>query len=127
MAIDFRAGGPGERQNNDGQPTPEPSSSRRWAFVEDLHEVRIVLWGQIGPRETSALDARLLTMRVRSAPLIVDLTGVTDLQEETVTWLGVRHAEFGRERPMRVCVVADGRVHRRLTRSDAPQLRLTLE
>ncbi len=127
MAIDVRVGGPGERGNVEGKLPREPSPSRRWAFVEDLDAVRILLSGEVGSREITALDDRLLTMRVRSAPLIFDLTGVSELHEESVTWLGLRHAEFGRERPMMICVVADGRVHRRLTRPDAPQLRLTLE
>ncbi len=127
MALDFRVGRPDERRDENGVPLTGPSSARRWAFTEDLDAVRIALWGEVGPRETTALDARLLTMRVRSAPVIVDLTGVTNLHEDTVAWLGVRHAELGRERPMLVCVVTDGRVHRRLTQPDAPKLRLTLE
>lgn len=127
MAVDFRAGTPGTSRDAVENPPTEALASRRWAFVEDIDVVRIALWGTVGPRETAALDTRLLTLRARSAPLIFDLTGVSELHEESVTWLGLRHEEFGRERPMMICVVADGRVHRRLTRPDAPRLRLTLE
>ena len=89
--------------------------------------MRVILRGVIGPRETAALDDRLQTLRPRRAPLLIDLTAVTDLHEHTVTWLGLRHAQFGRERPVLVSVVSDSRIHARLTRRDAPQLRLTLE
>jgi hypothetical protein len=111
---------------DDSSPS-RPPDTRQWALAEELYAVRVVLWGAIGPAETSALDERLLRVRRRSAPLLLDLTGVTVLAEESVAWLGVRHAECGIERPMLVSVVADGPIHRRLTRPDAPQLRLTLE
>lgn len=115
-----------ERESEWGLDAERPAS-RRWAFEEALEAVRIVLWGEVGPRETAGIDEQLLTMRARSAPLLIDLTGVTSLHGATVVWLGLRHAEFGRERPMVVSVISDGRVHGQLTRPGAPQLRLTLE
>ena len=127
MAVDFRPGSPGESREAVADLSAELPVPRRWAFVEDSDAVRITLWGAVGPRETAALDTRLVTLRARSVPLIFDLTGVTELHEESVTWLGLRYDEFGRERPLMVCVVADGRVHQRLTSPDAPRLRLTLE
>ena len=103
-----------------------PSPAHRWTLVEDRDAVRLTVWGTVGPEQLGALDARLADL-TRRAPLVVDLTGVTDLHAETVRWLGARHAQDGQDRPMCVVVVADGHVHRRLTREDAPQLRLTLE
>jgi hypothetical protein len=124
MALDIRTT-PGPALGY-GSSSP-PHGTRQWALAEELYAVRVVLWGAITPAETSALDERLLTLRRRSAPLLLDLTGVTALAEESVAWLGLMHEEFGIERPMLVSVVADGAIHRRLTRPDAPQLRLTLE
>lgn len=106
---------------------PEAAPAPSWALLEELDAVRVVLRGAIGPRETVALDDRLEALRPRQAPLLIDLTAVTELHEHTVTWLGLRHAQFGRERPVLVSVISDSRIHARLTRRDAPQLRLTLE
>ncbi|MBA2349731.1 MAG: hypothetical protein H0V81_15730 [Solirubrobacterales bacterium] len=127
MAVDLVAEGAGEGPSAERRALADPAPACRWAFEEEFDAVRVELWGSVGPRETAALDERLLRLRERTAPLVIDLTGVSDLHEETVTWLGLRHAAFGRERPMLVCVVADGSVHLRLTRADAPQLRLTLK
>lgn len=129
MAVDVRFEGSDRTQRPGPSLTfvlPAPVAPR-WAFEEALDAVRIVLWGEIGSRETAGVDAELLTLRSRSVPLLFDLTGVTALDEDAVAWLGQRHTEFGRERPMVVSVISEGEVHDRLARSDAPQLRLTLE
>ncbi len=99
---------------------------RRWAVVEDPDAVRVVAWGTFGAAEAAALEERLATAGRQVAPLVVDLTGVTHLEPAGVTWLGERHDRDGHALPMLVVVVADGRVHRRLTEPGAPQLRLRL-
>ncbi len=127
MAVDVRFEGSNRAQGPRPQLEAVPSVGPQWAVEEALDAVRIVMWGEIGPQDTAGIDAQLLTLRARSAPLLLDLTGVTALHQDAVTWLGLRHAEFGRERPMVVSVISDGHVHGQLTRPGAPQLRLTLE
>ena len=100
---------------------------RRWALVEDRDAARLVVWGPVGPADIASLDARLAALADGRVPLVVDLTGVTELHPDAVAWLGRRHEEFGAARPMLVTVVADGHLHRLLTAPEAPRLRLRLE
>ena len=100
---------------------------RRWALVEDRDAARLVVWGPVGPADIASLDARLAALADGRVPLVVDLTGVTELHPDAVAWLGRRHEEFGAARPMLVPVVADGHLHRLLTAPEAPRLRLRLE
>lgn len=84
-------------------------------------------WGRIGAAETEAITAHVASLAPARTPLVVDLTGVTELHADAVAWLGARHQADGRERPLLVEVVADGHLHRLLTAPDAPVLRLTLQ
>lgn len=88
--------------------------TRSWALVEEPGEIRLTVWGMLGPAEIAALDRRLATP---VASLRIDLTGVTELHTDAVGWLGAR-------RPSDVVVVAGGAVHRRLREAALP---LTLE
>jgi hypothetical protein len=114
------------KSQDQGRPVDVPPEPRRWAVAEERDAVRVLMWGAVGAAETAAVDARLAETAPRAVPVVVDLTGATDLQVPAVTWLGERHREFGHERPLLVVVVADGHVHERLTRPEAPRLRLTL-
>lgn len=85
--------------------------------------MRAVVWGTLGAEEARAIEERLGAVQLGTLPLVVDLTGITRLEDAGVAWLGACHE---REGSALVVVVADGRVHRRLTEPGAPRLRLRL-
>ncbi len=96
---------------------------RRWAVAEDLDAVRAVLWGDFGVAEAGAIDERFAALPAGHAPVVLDLTGVTTLEDAAVVQLGDWHEQFA----LIVVAAGDGRVHERLTRPGAPPLRLSLD
>ena len=102
---------------------PEPS----WVATHEAGTAKLTVWGVLGTREIDELDASLPALALGASAIVIDLKGVTALHPAAVAWLGARHAEHGRERPVIVAVIADGHIHARLTQADTPQLRLILE
>ena len=107
-------------------PERPASATRSWSVVARSDVVSVVAWGRIGTVQADAIAQKVAELQSPRVPLVIDLTGVTELHPDAVTWLGARHVADGPERPLLVEVVADGHLHRLLTHPDAPRLRLRL-
>lgn len=120
VAVDVRSG---QMRAPVGAATPPVG----WAVAERRDATRVTAWGPVGAAETAAIARHMASLPPGRRPLVVDLTGVTELHADAVAWLGARHVADGPDRPLLVEVLADGHLHQLLTAPGAPRLRLMLQ